>query len=291
MPGSGPSTASLQQSLARLVEARDVAVAAATVPTSTGSYRWLLASRVQPAVDTELWLRHVRYARRRDPEALDALVDYYRPHAQAQARRHYRHGEPIEDLTQVAMEALLLALQRFDPARRRPFLAFAKPTITGMIRRHFRDTGWSIRVPRRVHELAGPVREARELLTQDFGREPTSSEVADFVGIDESEILDVMSAEEVRMPSSLDVVDPTAKLQTEQVVGRPDTGFAIIENRTALRQSLELLPEDDRDLLRRYFLEESTQTEIAEQLGCSQMQVSRLLARAIRRLRRHIVGL
>jgi RNA polymerase sigma-B factor len=291
MPGATPRSAPLQPSLDRLATARDAALATATVPTATGSYRWLAASRVRPAVDADLWLRHVRYSRRRDPEALEELVDFYRPHAQAQARRHYRHGEPIEDLTQVAMEALLLALQRFDPDRRRPFLAFAKPTIAGMIRRHFRDTGWSIRVPRRVHELAGPVREARELLTQDFGRDPSSAEVADFIGIEESEVLDVLSAEEVRMPNSLDVVDPAAKLQTEQVIGSPDAGFATIENRTALRQSLELLPEEDRDLLRRYFLDECTQTEIAEQLGCSQMQVSRLLARAIRRLRRHIVGL
>lgn len=290
MPTAGRRRARYQQSLDRLQVAADGAVAAMTVPTVTSSYRWLTPSGVRPAVDPDLWLRHVRYARRRDPEALGQLVEYYQPHAQAQARQHYRHGEPIEDLTQVALEALLLALQRFDPARRRPFLAFAKPTIAGMIRRHFRDTGWSIRVPRRVHELAGPVREARELLTHDFGRDPSSAEIADFIGIDEGEVLDVLSAEEIRLPNSLDVVDPASKLQTEQVVGGPDAGFASIENRTALRQSLELLSADDRDLLRRYFLEEHTQTEIADQLGCSQMQVSRLLARAIRRLRRHIVG-
>jgi RNA polymerase sigma-B factor len=290
MPARPPSSAPLKQSVERLVAARDAAFAAVTVPTASANLRWLAPNPVMPAVDEELWYRHVRYARRRDPVSLEELVDHYRPHAHAQARRQYRHGEPIEDLTQVALEALLLALRRFDPERRRPFLAFAKPTISGMIRRHFRDTGWSIRVPRRVHELAGPVREARELLTQDFGRDPSSSEVADFIGIEESEVLDVLAAEEVRMPDSLDAVDPTAKLQTEQVVGSPDAGFATIENRTALRQSLELLPEEDRDLLRRYFLEESTQTEIAEQIGCSQMQVSRLLARAIRRLRRHIVG-
>jgi RNA polymerase sigma-B factor len=291
MPTVSRRTASVQRSLDRLSAVCDAAMAAATVPTAPSSYHWLASSRVRAAVDPELWLRHVQYARRRDPEALAELIDYYRPHAESQARRHYRHGEPIEDLTQVALEALLLALRRFDPDRRRPFLAFAKPTIAGMIRRHFRDTGWSIRVPRRVHELAGPVREARELLTHDFGRDPSSAEIADFIGVEESEVLDVMSAEEVRMPNSLDVVDPTSKLQTEQVVGGPDAGYASIENRTALRQSLDLLPPDDRDLLRRYFLEEHTQTEIAEQIGCSQMQVSRLLARAIRRLRRHIVGM
>jgi RNA polymerase sigma-B factor len=163
--------------------------------------------------------------------------------------------------------------------------------MSGMIRRHIRDAGWSIRVPRRIHELATPVREARELLTHDLGRDPSDGEVADFVGVAESDIRDVASAEEARLPGSLDVVDPVSKLQTEQVVGKPDAGFAWIENRTALRQSLGLLSEDDRDLLKLYFLDELTQAEIAEQIGCSQMQVSRLLARSIRRLRKHIVGM
>ena len=279
-----------RRSLERLQAAGEAAVAATTVPLDPVPHRHLAGADVRPAVEPGLWAVHVRYSRHDDEAALATLVDHYRPHAESQARRHYRRGEPLEDLTQIALEALLLALKRFDPDRRRPFLAYARPTMTGMIRRHFRDTGWSIRVPRRVHELASPMREARELLTHDFGREPSNAEVADFIGAEESEVLEVLTAEEVRMPSSLDAVDPVSQLQTEQVVGRPDAGFSWIENRTALSQTLGLLSEDDRDLLRLYFLEEHTQTEIAEQLGCSQMQVSRLLAQAIRRLRKHIVG-
>jgi RNA polymerase sigma-B factor len=279
-----------RRALERLQNASDAALAAATVPTQSRPRRRLAGSAIFPAVDPALWAQHVRYSRRRDPDALASLVKHYQAHAEAQARRHYRRGEPVDDLTQVALEALLLALRRFDPERRKPFLAFAKPTIVGSLRRHFRDAGWAIRVPRRVHELATPVREVRELLAHDFGRDPSSSEVADFIGVSEDDVLEVMSAEEARLPSSLDAIDPVSKLQTEQVVGRPDAGFAWIENRTALRQTLTLLSEDDRDLLRLYFLEEHTQTEIAEQLGCSQMQVSRLLARAIRRLRKHLVG-
>ncbi|HEY8545541.1 MAG TPA: sigma-70 family RNA polymerase sigma factor [Acidimicrobiales bacterium] len=280
----------VRKSLARLRAAGDAALAVATVPRDAAPREHLVASETVPAVDPELWADHVLYHRRQDEAALGRLVEHYRSHAESQARRHYRRGEPLEDLTQIALEALLLALQRFDPDRRRPFLAFARPTMSGMIRRHFRDTGWSIRVPRRVHELATPMREARELLTHDFGREPTNAEVADFIGADETDILEVLNAEEARMPSSLDAVDPASQLQTEQVVGRPDAGFSWIENRTALQQTLGMLSDDDRDLLRLYFIEEHTQTEIAEQLGCSQMQVSRLLARAIRRLRKHIVG-
>ena len=252
--------------------------------------RWVESRARRPAVERELWALHVRYARQGDAEALQALVEQYRGHAEAQARRHYRRGEPVDDLTQVAYEALLLALKRFDPDRRTPFLAFAKPTIVGSLRRHFRDAGWAIRVPRRVHELSTPVRDAQELLTHDLGRPPSPGEIADFIGVDEHEVLEAFTAEDARNTTSLDASDPVSGLQTEQVIGQPDRGFLGIENRTALRQSLELMSEADRDLLRQYFLEERTQSQIADVLHCSQMQVSRLLRKAIHRLRRHMLG-
>jgi RNA polymerase sigma-B factor len=282
--------AKVERSLERLRAARDDGCTAITVPTAAPERQWLTTCSVWPAVDPPLWTRHVRYARRRDQEALNSLVEHYRPHTEALARSHYRHGEPLEDLTQIAFEGLMVALQRFDPERRRPFLAFARPTITGMIRRHFRDAGWSIKIPRRVHDLSGPIRESREMLTQDLGREPSNAEIADLVGVSENEIRDVLSAEDVRRTDSLDIVDPVTKLQAEQVIGQADTGLAWIENRTALNQALELLSADDRELLYQYFIKERTQTEIAKDLGCSQMQVSRLLASALRRLRRRIVG-
>ncbi|HLM64073.1 MAG TPA: sigma-70 family RNA polymerase sigma factor [Acidimicrobiales bacterium] len=279
-----------RRSLGRLSDATDRARAVLTAPTDPAERRWMVSEVRRPAVDLPLWTVHVRYARRRDKRSLDQLVERYRAHAESQARRHYRRGEPIDDLTQVAFEALLLALRRFDPERRKPFLAFAKPTIVGSLRRHFRDAGWAIRVPRRVHELATPVRDAHELLTHDLGRAPSTSEVADFVGVRESEVLDAMAAEEARITSSLDATDPVTGIQAEQVIGRVDRGFVGIENRTALQQSIELLSEDDRALLQLYFVEERTQSDIAEELGCSQMQVSRLLRKAVRRLRRHMLG-
>jgi len=269
--------------------ASDHARALLTIPIDKVERRWLAGEAVRPAVDAELWRLHVRYARDRDEQTLVTLVERYRPHAEAQARRHYRRGEPIDDLTQVAYEALMQALQRFDPDRAKPFLAFAKPTIVGSLRRHFRDAGWAIRVPRRVHELASPVRDAQELLTHDLGRPPSPGEVADFIGVDEHEVLDALRAEEARVTTSLDAPDPASGLQAEQVIGRPDRGFVGIENRTALLQSLDRLSDDDRALLQMYFMHERTQSEIAEVLGCSQMQVSRLLRRAVRQLRRHML--
>jgi RNA polymerase sigma-B factor len=273
-----------------LSAASDRAHAMFTIPSDAVDRRWVDGRARRPAVDGPLWALHVRYARQEDADALQALVEHYRGHAEAQARRHYRRGEPVDDLTQVAYEALLLALKRFDPGRRTPFLAFAKPTIVGSLRRHFRDAGWAIRVPRRVHELSTPVRDAQELLTHDLGRPPSPGEIADFIGVDEHEVLEAFTAEDARITTSLDASDPASGLQTEQVIGLPDRGFLGIENRTALRQSLELMSQADRDLLRQYFLEERTQSQIAESLQCSQMQVSRLLRKAIHRLRRHMLG-
>jgi RNA polymerase sigma-B factor len=282
---------SARRALTNLGEVTDRAQTVLTAPTDTVDRRWLAGHARRAAVDLDLWHMHVRYARRHDEEALRVLVDRYRHHAESQARRHYRRGEPIDDLTQVALEALLLALRRFDPERRKPFLAFAKPTIVGSLRRHFRDSGWAIRVPRRVHELASPVRDAQELLTHDLGRQPSPGEVADFVGVDEREVLDALAAEDARMTSSLDATDPTTGVQAEEMIGKPDRGFVGIENRTALQQSISLLSQEDRELLELYFVEERTQSEIAAELGCSQMQVSRLLRKAVRRLRRHMVGM
>ncbi|HKE72573.1 MAG TPA: sigma-70 family RNA polymerase sigma factor [Acidimicrobiales bacterium] len=270
-------------------EASDRARSLLTVPADRVERHWLAGASDRPAVDTRLWAVHVRYARDRDEAALATLVERYRPHAESQARRHYRRGEPVDDLTQVALEALLLALRRFDPERSKPFLAFAKPTIVGSLRRHFRDAGWAIRVPRRVHELAAPVRDAHELLMHDLGRAPTTPEIADFIGVPVSEVLEALTAEDARATASLDAPDPAGGLRAEQVVGRLDRGFVGIENRTALLQSIDVLSDDDRNLLQMYFMEERTQSQIAEVLGCSQMQVSRLLRRAVRELRRRML--
>jgi RNA polymerase sigma-B factor len=278
-----------RDTLAAAGQAGDRARALLTVPIDRVERRWLAGEAVRPAVDVALWTEHVRYARDRDEETLGRLVERYRPHAESQARRHYRRGEPIDDLTQVAYEALMLALARFDPGRSKPFLGFAKPTIVGSLRRHFRDAGWAIRVPRRVHELSSPVRDAQELLTHDLGRPPSPGEVADFIGVEEDAVLEAMTAEDARATTSLDAPDPASGLQAEQVIGRLDRGFVGIENRTALLQSVELLSADDRRLLRMYFFEERTQTQIADVLGVSQMQISRLLARAVRQLRRHML--
>src|SRR5918992_1299274 len=191
-----PLTAEMRRcrrALGRIDEAADRARALTTIPADTVERaRWAGVAR-RPAVDIELWRLHVRHARRPDESTLSQLVERYRPHAEAQARHHYRHGVPVEDLTQVAYEALVRALQRFDPELSKPFLAFAKPTIVGSLRRHFRDVGWAIRVPA-------------------------------------SEVLDAMTAEEARTTSSLDAPDTSGRI-ADQSIGHVDRGFVGIENR------------------------------------------------------------
>lgn len=279
-----------QAAVRRLRAAHDQARVRVTVPRTPQARAWLRGRSQRPAVDPTVWAHHVAYADRRCPRALNALVTRYRPYAESTAKRLYRRGEPLEDLVQVSLEALLLALRRFDPDRGTPFLAFAKPTIVGSLRRHFRDAGWAIRVPRRVHELAGPMRIAAEFLRQDLGREPSAGEIADFLGVAPTDVDAAARAHAARRTVSIDAPDPATGATRHDIVGFVDRDFDRVENREALAECLEALPEEERQLLRRYFVERMTQSEIAAELGCSQMQVSRLLARSIRRLRHDLVG-
>src|SRR5690606_70032 len=145
-----------------------------TVPRGSTADDW----HQRPAVSFGVWFDHVRYARTGDGDRLAALVRQYETYAVSLAYRMHRDREPLEDLEQVAREALVHALQRFDPERGIPFPAFASPTILGSLRRHFRDHGWSVRVPRNVHEIAGARHQAVERLTGVLGREPSTEEIA-----------------------------------------------------------------------------------------------------------------
>jgi RNA polymerase sigma-B factor len=236
-------------------------------------------------VDADLWARHIAYARHHEPAVLGSLVDEYRGFAIATAKRFYRHGELLEDLIQVALESLIQALERFDPDRGTPFLGFARPTVVGSLRRHYRDVGWSVRVPRRVHELATPLRDATDWLSQDLGREPTVAELADFVDVSEREVLATMQASEARCTTPIHPVDSDAPVDSNPALAMTDRQLASTENRMALAQCMERLSEDDRGLLHSYYVEGRTQSQIAEQIGCSQMQVSRLLSRVVQRMR------
>jgi RNA polymerase sigma-B factor len=274
---------------ADLAAACDRLAARLSVPREDGRGRLRLSGASgSPAVGAELWLLHVRFARTRSQHERRQLVEQYEAHARALARRFYRNWEPLDDLEQVALEALLLALERFDPDRGMPFLGFANPTIIGSLKRYYRDTGWAVRVPRRVHDLSRPLRDAWELLSQDLNRSPTPSELADLLGVELQAVVDALSAETMRSTGSLDghAGDETSRL--EHALGRHDTDLELVENRHALEQSLVLLSDGDRELLRLYYEEGRTQAEIAELRGVSQMQISRSITRVLGRLRSHL---
>jgi RNA polymerase sigma-B factor len=275
----------LRNSSHRLSMVVDRARAATTVPVKTRVPAVPGVPIDVPTVDADVWMLHVRFARLRDAETREALLLSYEGHARALAKRFYRSREPLDDLVQVAMEGLLVAIDRFDPQRRKPFLAFANPTIMGLLKHHYRDSGWAVRVPRRVHDLARPVREAVELLVQDLGRMPTAPEIGDLLGIDPDQVRDALVAENARSTASLDAPVSDGVTPLASTLGGSDRRLSGIVNLQALRQTLHILDEDDRHLLHLYYIEDRTQTEIAELLGVSQMQVSRYLSSAIKRLR------
>jgi RNA polymerase sigma-B factor len=237
--------------------------------------------------DLDQWLRHVTFARTRDKELLAQLVEDYRGYAAALAHRLHRDGEALDDLVQVAMEALLLSLQRFEPARSIPFMAFATPTIVGSLKRHYRDRGWALRVPRRVHDLVAPARKAADELAAELGRPARIEEIAERLGVQVETLLRAEEAAHARAAVSLDAVMGSG-LRRADSIGGEDGALTGTENRLALRQALGHLGAEDQELLRLYFCEEWSQRAIGEHIGVSQMQVSRRISAAVRRLRAHM---
>jgi len=222
---------------------------------------------------------------------LDQVVLLNRGVAEAVASRYQRRGIPLEDLQQAAYEGLVKAVNRWDPSHGRPLLTYAVPTIRGELQRHFRDHGWTVRPPRRVQELQWQVSGCISELTQDLGREPSAGEVQDALGITDEEYADAMTAFGCFQPTSLDqpVGHDAAATLGELIPDRTedaDVGeLAAADARATLAPVVRTLPVRDRRILYLRFFEEQTQEQIGEELGVTQMQVSRLLTRILRDLR------
>lgn len=243
------------------------------------------------AADRTIWRCHIAFARRRTSSARRHLVAHYLPHARRLARRLHRSGEPLEDLEQVAAEGLLLAIERFDPSRGLPFLGFANPTTIGSLKRHYRDMGWSIRVSRQVHDMARPLRDAEEMLSQDLGRHPTDAEIADLLGCDPQEVDSIRAVEQLRTPASIDLTHVNADGRQHALadeLGTHDRALDLAEGRLAAQQVIALLEPEHRELIGLYYHDGLTQAQIARRLGVSQMQVSRLLERILNQVRSHL---
>ncbi|MEW2275466.1 SigB/SigF/SigG family RNA polymerase sigma factor [Streptomyces griseofuscus] len=216
----------------------------------------------------------------------DELVALWLPMAHRIASRFRDRGESIEDLRQVAALGLVKAVDRFDPSRG-AFESYAVPTITGEIKRHFRDRLWALRVPRRVQELRNRVRVARRELTQVPGTpEPTRADIAAHTGLSEDDVRAGLEALDSFSTLSLD-----AELTGDdghnfaEIVGATDASYDVVVDREAVKAGLRRLPERERAILYMRFFEDMTQSRIAERLGISQMHVSRLISRSCARVR------
>jgi RNA polymerase sigma-B factor len=221
-----------------------------------------------------------------DPERLrlrEQLINGYLPVAEHIARRFAGRGEPLEDLVQVATVGLINAVDRFEPVRGSDFFSFAVPTITGEVRRYFRDHGWATRVPRRLKDLNIAIRGTLAELSQHLGRAPRPSEIADRLGLPVSEVIEGLQAGEAYRSSSLDEMlgSGEGKATLSEFIGSVDDELAHIDDREALRPLLaELTPREQTIIVLRFF-RQLTQTQIAEQVGLSQMHVSRVLRQTL----------
>ena len=216
------------------------------------------------------------------------LVTGYLPVVQHIARRFAGRGEPVDDLEQAGTVGLLNAVDRFEPHRGIDFLSYAVPTITGEIRRHFRDRTWSMRVPRRLKDMQSAINNAVGPLSQELGRAPRPSEIAVRLDISTEEVVEGLDAQQAYRSSSLDELVAGADTTLTETLGSVDTELDKVEYRETLAPLLEDLPERERKILLLRFFGNLTQTQIADRVGISQMHVSRLLARTLAQLRERL---
>ena len=227
------------------------------------------------------------YATTRDSALRDQLIEAHIGLAEYLARRFANRGEPLDDLVQVASLGLVKAVERFDPARGLEFTTFATPTIVGELKRHFRDKGWAVRVPRRVQELHLRITRVIDDLSNELGRSPNVDEIALRAGTTEDEGIEAIDAGSAYRSTSLDAgrSDDDESPGLLGQLGDVDPELVRSELRTTLGPLIAALPEREQVMLYLRFYEGLTQSEIAKRLGISQMHVSRLLARSLQQLR------
>ena len=216
----------------------------------------------------------------------DELVTMHMPLVEHLARRYRDRGEAYEDLVQVGMVGLIKAVDRFDTGRGVEFSTFATPTIVGEIKRHFRDRTWSLKVPRRMQELHAAVTKASEALSGELGRSPTVKELAARLEVTEEDILDALDSGQAYHTTSLDAGSRDDEVGSlVESMGEEDPELEAVEYREALRPLLEALPERERRIVMLRFFHNHSQGQIAQEIGISQMHVSRLLAASLAKIR------
>jgi RNA polymerase sigma-B factor len=221
------------------------------------------------------------------PALRDRAIEAWLPLARHLANRYAGRGEPVDDLLQTAIVGLIKAIDKFDPGFGVDFAGYAIPTIIGEIKRHFRDRTWAIRVPRRLQELRLTITAANSALTHTLGRAPTVADIAAHLEITEEEVLEGLEGARAYSATSLSTpVGPDGDSELGETIGAEDHGFELAEARIALGPALAALDEREQKILTLRFFGNLTQTEIAEQVGISQMHVSRLISRSLLKLRK-----
>ena len=236
------------------------------------------------AAERQLLLRYHRWG---DLAARDELVDRFLPLARDLARRYTYTYEPLDDLVQVASLGLVKAIDRFDPDRAAKFTSYAAPTILGELKRYFRDKGWALHVPRDLQERTLAVGRETEALSKRLGRSPKPREVAQALGCSVEQVLEAQEAAASYQAASLDapaVRDDDEAVSLVDLIGAEDSAYELLEDRDAVASVWEALPEVERKVIELRFMSDLTQREIGDQIGYSQMHVSRLLRRALSRL-------
>ncbi|MBI4942802.1 MAG: SigB/SigF/SigG family RNA polymerase sigma factor [Actinobacteria bacterium] len=226
----------------------------------------------------------------RDAALRRELAERCMPMATSVARRFRNRGEPFDELVQVACLGLVKATQGFDARRGKDFVGYAVPTITGEVKRHFRDHGWQIRPPRRVQELRADVVRTGEELTQELGRSPRMSEIAARLEVDVDEVAECLASGESYHLRSIDAPVPSAdgEVSIADSVGAAEPQYDLVEDIVSLRDALETVAPRERRILALRYFHELTQQQIAQEVGVTQMQVSRLLTRTHEQLRREL---
>lgn len=220
---------------------------------------------------------------------IERIVEVNMDLARTLARRYYGHGERSDDLDQTAYLGLTKAVRRFDPDRGKEFLAFAVPTILGELRRHFRDGCWMVRPPRRVQELQGRMMPAMERFAQERGHNPDPWELAEILDAKLDDVIEALTADGCFTPASLDKpLEPSSTARVGDMLGTEERQYERVDTHLTLKPLVDQLPEREHRIIELRFFWDWTQEQIAEEIGVTQMQVSRILSRIMKRLRNHL---
>lgn len=228
-----------------------------------------------------------RYKEEGDMDAREKLVMSHLNLVRFLANKFKNRGEPLDDLVQVGYLGLLKAIDRFDPSRGLEFTTYATPTILGEIKRHFRDKGWSVRVPRRLQELSAKVNQATDTLTTQLQRSPTIEEVADHLDASVDEVLEAMESSSAYSSVPLEGTGSSEGEDAPSIIDRyasEDNELSFTDDRLVIEEALQSFSPREREVIELRFLKGMTQIEIAQQLGISQVQVSRLLRRTLKKI-------